>query len=135
MWLAVLGCLVLTGCNSTQRVAHIKAENALGPYSDAVISGDYCFLSGQLGTSRNGSFEEEAESAINAVENKLRTAGLALSDVVSATVFLTDINYYSYFNAVYSRRFKAPYPARACIAVKALPGKARVEVQVIAKRR
>ena len=132
---AMFCILALTACRSPERAAHIKAENALGPYSSAVLSDDYCFLSGQIGNKRGGPVTEEITTAIDNVENELRRAGLTLSDVVYATVYQTDIVYYSYFNEIYARRFKAPYPARACVAVKALPGKARVEIQVIAKRR
>ena len=132
---ALVCILALTACRSPERAAHIKAENALGHYSSAVLSDDYCFLSGQIGSKRSGPVSEEIASAIDKVENELRRAGLTLSDVVSANVYLTDIVYYSYFNEIYARRFSAPYPARACVAVKALPGKARVEIQVIARRR
>lgn len=131
---AMLCILALTACRSPERAAHIKAESALGPYSSAVLSDDYCFVSGQIGK-RGGPIDEEITTAIDHVENELRRAGLTLSDVVYATVYLTDIVYYSYFNEIYAQRFRAPYPARACVAVKALPGKARVEIQVIARRR
>ena len=58
-----------------------------------------------------------------------------LADVLSVTVFLTDMGQYSEFNAVYARLFRAPYPARACVAVSALPANLRVEVQAVAARR
>ena len=132
LWICLL---VLAACQSgQQRVAHIKAEDAIGPYSGAVMTGDYCFVSGQIGK-QGGSVEEEAGAAIDNLEAELERAGLTLDDVVSCTVYLTDIVYYSYFNSVYAKRFKAPYPARACVAVKALPAKARVEIQAIALRR
>jgi 2-iminobutanoate/2-iminopropanoate deaminase len=135
VWLLLICLLALAGCRSgPQRVEHIKAEDAIGPYSGAVKTGDYCFVSGQIGKG-GGSVEDEASSAIDNLEAELERAGLTLDDVVSCTVYLTDIVYYSHFNAVYAKRFKAPYPARACVAVKALPAKARVEIQAIALKR
>jgi len=134
-WLLVVCLLVLAGCRSgQQRVAHIKAEDAIGPYSGAVRGGDYWFISGQIGKG-GGSVEDEANSALDNLEAELERAGLTLDDVVSCTVYLTDIVDYSHFNSVYSKRFRAPYPARACIAVKALPAKARVEIQAVALKR
>jgi 2-iminobutanoate/2-iminopropanoate deaminase len=131
---ALLVLVAVAACHTPERAAHIKAENALGPYSGAVISGDYCFVSGKIGRT-SGSVEDETGSALDALEAELGRAGLALDDVVFCQIYLTDILYYSYVNAVYARRFKEPYPARACVAVSALPGKARVEILAVARRR
>ena len=131
--LALIGLLSLTACQSGRGLIHHKDEKALGPYSGSVISGDTCFVSGKIG-SRRDSVEEETNTAIDALEAELARAELTLADVVSVTVYMTDIVYYSYVNAVYARRFHDPFPARACVAVKALPGKARVEIQAIARR-
>ncbi len=115
------------------RPEHRADPNALGPYSAAVLSGDVAFLSGKIGE-RGGTFEHEVETTIDAVEAELRALGLGLGDVLSATVYLTDMNDYKRFNAIYASRVPAPYPARACVAVAALPGGARVEIQVVARR-
>lgn len=114
--------------------AHRVAEGALGPYSGAVTSGGFAFVSGKIGE-RGGTFEREAETAILAVQEELRGLALDLGDVVESRVFLTDMNDYAAFNAIYARLFPAPYPARACVAVAALPAGARVEVQVVARMR
>ena len=71
---------------------------------------------------------------MDAVSAELTGLGLGLADVVSATVYLTDIADYQAFNEVYPEIVPAPWPARTCVAVAALPGGARVEVQVIARR-
>lgn len=127
-----LAPVLLLSCQTAPE--HTPAEGALGPYSAAVSRGDLVFLSGQIGQRRDGSFEEEAASALDKVAHELSRLGLELSDCVSATVFLTDMADYAAFNEVYARRLEPPYPARACVAVAALPADARVEVQVIAAR-
>lgn len=127
----LLAALLLAGCAGSG-VTHREAEGALGPYSASVTTGDLCFVSGQIAP--DADFAKEAEGALRKVEAQLKRCGLGLKDIVSATVFLTDMGLYGAFNEVYARVLPAPYPARACIAVRALPGGARVEVQVTAAR-
>lgn len=122
----------LTACRAPTR--HQPAEGALGPYSDAVIAGDVVFVSGKVGPA-DATFAEQAEGALAAVEASLVRSGLSLADVVSVTVYLTDMARYGEFNALYAERMPAPHPARACVAVAALPGGRLVEVQAIARRR
>jgi 2-iminobutanoate/2-iminopropanoate deaminase len=110
------------------------AEGAIGPYSGAVLDERYCFVSGKIGE-RGGSFEEEANTAIDALASELARAGLTLGDLMSVTVFLTDMELYGAFNQVYARRLPEPYPARACVAVRELPAGARVEIMAVARRR
>ena len=131
---AVSLCLPLIAACRGGATEHRVAEGALGPYSGAVIAGDLVFVSGKIGE-RGGSFEHEAETAIEAVRAELAGLGLDLGDVVESRVFLTDMERYADFNAVYGRLFPSPYPARACVAVAALPAGARVEVQCVARRR
>jgi 2-iminobutanoate/2-iminopropanoate deaminase len=115
-------------------VEHLPAQGAMGPYSAAVSSGELVFLSGKIGE-RGGSFEREVETAIEALESELERLGLGLGDVVAVTVYLTDMSTYAEMNAVYARRFPEPWPARATVAVAALPGGARVELSATACRR
>lgn len=129
---AWLGWFAVAACGAP-RVRHLPAQNALGPYSAAVLSGDLCFVSGKTGAARQD-FASEAEAAIDAVAGVLAQAGLGLADVVSVTVYLTDMERFAELNTVYTRRFPEPYPARACVAVSALPGGAHVEIQAIARR-
>ncbi len=111
-------------------------SNALGPYSASVSYGGLVFVAGKIGSERGDDvpFAVEARSAIDAVEAELARDGLSLDDCLTATVYLTDIANYAEFNSIYGPRFETP-PARACIAVRALPGEARVEIQVVAARR
>jgi 2-iminobutanoate/2-iminopropanoate deaminase len=130
--LAALCCLPLAACVSGSRV-HVEAENALGPYSASVEARGLVFVSGKGGAS-GGSFADESEAAIRALEHELARTHLTLASVVSVTVFLTDMALYGEFNQVYARLFPKPYPARACVAVAALPANFRVEIQAIASR-
>ena len=125
--------MLVAGCSSSE-TTHQPAVGALGPYSGAVLSGDFVFVSGKIGE-RGGEFDHEVQTAIDAVEEELRRAGLALADLVSVTVYVTDMASYGQFNEIYAARVPEPYPARAVVAVSALPGGARVEIQAIARRR
>jgi len=122
------------GCAADHRTEHLSDPGVLGPYSAVVLDGDHVFLSGKIGP-RGGTYETEVEGAIEAVADNLARVGLGLADVLSVTVFLTDMADYPRFNEIYARRFPTPYPARSCVAVAALPGGARVELVVIARRR
>ncbi len=126
---------MLAACSSktSQPSVYRPAVGALGPYSGSVVSGDLVFVSGKIGN-RGGSFIQEVDSAINAVQRELARSGASLRDVISVTVYLTNLDQYAEFNDIYAKRFDQPYPARACVEVSRLPGGARVELQVIAKR-
>lgn len=123
------------GCNNniaSQSLVHRSADGALGPYSGSVTSDNLVFVSGKIGK-RGGSFTVEVNTAIDAVEEELTRSGVTLADVISVTVYLTDLELYGEFNSIYAKRFSQPYPARACVEVSRLPGEARVEIKVIAK--
>lgn len=130
--LALAVLLLLAAC-AAPAPEFLVDEAALGPYSSGVVVGDLVLLSGKIGE-RGGTFEHEVETCLDAVERDLSRAGLSLAEVVEARVYLTDMARYGDFNAIYGRRFRSPYPARTCVAVLALPGEARVEVQVAARR-
>jgi|SRR5689334_10563663 len=129
--LAALFCLPLAACAGNR--VHLEAPNSLGPYSASVEARGLVFVSGKGGTT-GGSFADESEAAIRALEAELERSGLTLASVVSVTVFLTDMALYGEFNQVYARLFQKPYPARACVAVATLPANFRVEIQAIASR-
>lgn len=116
-----------------------QAPPAIGSYSQAVLAGEWVFVSGQLGLSPQGEMvsENAAEQAKQALENLraiLREAGLDLENVVQVTIFLTDIQQFSAVNEVYAQYFKPPYPARCCVEVSALPREGKVEIAAIAHR-
>ena len=117
--------------------SHLLAEGSLGPYSASRTHGDLVFVSGQVGAERGEGvpFATEVTSCLDRVANELTRAGASFDDVVAATVYLTDMDRYAEFNAIYAARLSPPYPARACVAVAELPGGARVEVMVTAAKR
>lgn len=126
--------VIIAGCAAGGRESiHRQAPGALGPYSGSVTSGAFIFASGKIGE-RTGTFEHEVDTALDAVEAELERAGATLADVVQATVYLTNLDDYAIFNEIYAKRLGKPYPARACVEVARLPGEARVEIQVIARR-
>ncbi len=116
------------------RLRHLDAPGAIGPYSAAVEANGLVFVAGQVGRERD-SLAAEINSAIDGVERHLQRLGLGLQDVVSSNVYLVDIADFAAMNDVYARRFPQPRPARTTVAVQALPGGARFEIQCVAVRR
>ncbi len=117
-----------------------KAPQAVGPYSQATASGNLVFVSGQIGLDPatmkivDGGVEPEAEQVFANLKAVLGAAGLAMDNVVKATVFLMDMGDFQKVNAIYERAFGGHKPARAAIQVAGLPLGARVEVECIAER-
>lgn len=115
-----------------------QAPKAIGPYSQAIITGNLLFVSGQIGfipsTGKLAgvSVEEQAEQICKNIKAILSEAGLSMEDVVKTTCFLTDMGEFAKFNAVYSKHFVSK-PARSCIGVTALPGGAVCEIELIAE--
>ena len=113
---------------------------AIGPYSHAVWAGDFLYCSGQLGIDpRSGAFAgsdvaSQARQALENVKTLVESQGLALSDVVKSTVFLTDMGSFKAVNDEYAKYFGSESPARSCVAVAALPMGALVEIEVVAHR-
>ena len=114
------------------------APAAVGPYSHAIRSGNVLFISGQTsvdpatGKIVPGGPAAEAEQCLKNVQAILRAAGMDMQHVVKATVFLTDMAHFASVNEVYAKAFSAPFPARSCVAVKALPLGCLVEIEAIA---
>ncbi len=125
----ILGLLV-TACRAPVEVVRRPAANPRAPYSTSVTVGDWTYLAGQIGEA-NGTFRQEADSALREVMVELQRAGLEQDDVVAITVYLTSMDEYGAFNEIYVQHFPSR-PARTCVAVAALPQGARVEVQAVA---
>ena len=120
-------------------IATTAAPGAIGPYSQAIDAGAFVFASGQLPIDpATGIMPEgiEAQTAMSLANVKaiLAEAGLTTDNVVKTTVFLADMAEFAAMNAVYSKNFSEPFPARSAVAVKDLPKGARVEIEVIAAR-
>lgn len=115
------------------------APAALGPYSQAIVSGDLVFCSGQVGLDPvsgefTGAVEAQAERAMKNLAAVLDAAGCTFGDVVKTTIFLTDIADFGAVNAIYARHMPDPPPARSTVGVGALPKGALVEIDMIARR-
>jgi 2-iminobutanoate/2-iminopropanoate deaminase len=117
-----------------------NAPAAVASYSQAIDTGGFVFLAGQVGLDPStgelveGGVEAQAERALRNLTAVLDAAGLSMGDVVKTTCFLADINDYAAFNAVYGKFVMDPPPARSTFAVAALPRGARVEIEAIAVR-
>ena len=103
------------------------APKAIGPYSQAIKSGKLMFVSGSLPFDPAGKIDyskedvsAQAHRAIDNIALELKAAGLGLDDVVSATVYVTDVDDFAPINAVYASYFHAPYPARTFVQVAKL---------------
>ena len=121
----------------TKKISTNNAPAAIGPYSQAIIAGDFLFASGQIpinpatGEVEAKGIEEQAEQSIKNVGEILKEAGASYDNVVKTTGFLADIADFAAFNAVYAKYFTEK-PARSCVAVKDLPKGVLCEVEVTA---
>ncbi len=114
------------------------APAAIGPYSQAIVSGGLVFTSGQIaldpasGEVRATTIEAQTEQVCRNLGAVLTAAGTDFDRVVKTTCYLADMADFAAFNAVYGRYFTSR-PARSCVAVKTLPKNVLVEVDVIAE--
>lgn len=115
-----------------------KAPAAIGPYSQAKITGNYVFCSGQIPVDPNTSqiegktVAEQTHQSCKNVAALLEAAGTSIDKVIKTTCFLANIADFGEFNAVYEQYFVTK-PARSCVAVKDIPKGALVEIEVIAE--
>ena len=115
-----------------------KAPAAIGPYSQAIVTGNLVFTSGQIpinpatGAIEAVSIEDQTAQAISNLRNVLEKAGSALSKVVKTTVFIKDMNDFAALNKVYAEMFGDTKPARSCVEVARLPKDVLVEIECIA---
>lgn len=114
-----------------------KAPKAIGPYSQAIETQDFIFISGQIPVDPlTGELKTDIKEAtiqiMNNIKAILQEAGLGLDSIVKTTVFLTNIEDFKEFNSIYETFFQKDPPARSTIAVKELPRGARLEIEAIA---
>ena len=120
-------------------IATTAAPGAIGPYSQAIDTGTFVYVSGQIpvnpatGEIPEGITAQTAQSIAN-FKAILAEAGLSIDNVVKTTVFLADMGDFAAMNAVYAENFTEPYPARSAVAVKELPKQVLAEIEVIALR-
>jgi 2-iminobutanoate/2-iminopropanoate deaminase len=115
-----------------------KAPKAIGPYSQAIISGNLVFTSGQIpidpvtGNLETGSIEEQAHLVFKNLAAVLKAARSGLEKAIKVTVFLKDMNNFAKVNDIYSQYFKGVFPARSAVEVARLPKDVDIEVEAIA---
>ena len=121
----------------------VQTDNApkpIGPYSQAIVEGDFIFLAGQgptnpaTGKVEYGDVGSETRRTFENMKAILEAAGSSLDKVVKCNVYLRDIKDFAAMNEVYKTYFKAPYPARTTIQAAALPGGIAVEIECVARK-
>lgn len=115
-----------------------NAPDAIGPYSQGIITGNLLFTSGQIainpatGAVEAATIEEQTEQVCKNIGALLEAAGASYDNVIKTTCFLADMGDFAAFNAIYGKYFVSK-PARSCVAVKTLPKNVLCEVEVIAE--
>ena len=121
-----------------EAISSPKAPAAIGPYSQAIKAGSLLFLSGQIpldpatGQLVPGGVQEQTRQVFTNIGAILDAAGLSFDAVVSATVYVADMNDFAKVNEIYATYFSSPAPARATVQVARLPKDSLVEIQVVA---
>ncbi len=116
-----------------------KAPKPVGPYSQAIRSGDFVFVSGQIAINPKaskivaGGIEAQTTQVLENIKNILESVNLSLSDVVKTSVFLSDISNFQAFNSVYNKYFESNPPARTTVQCTLMDG-FLVEIDAIAKK-
>ena len=120
-------------------IATNEAPQAIGPYSQAVRTGNLLFTSGMIpidpktGNLVEGDVEVQARQAIGNLAALLQAAGSGLDRVVKTVVFIKDMNDFAKVNEVYATFFTGDYPARSCVEVARLPKDVLIEIEAIAE--
>ncbi|MDR1082173.1 MAG: RidA family protein [Deltaproteobacteria bacterium] len=121
-----------------QPIATKGAPAAIGPYSQAVKTGPFIFVSGQLPLDpatgeMSPDIRGQVSRSLGNIRSILEAGGSSLAKVVRVGVFLTDLKDFQAANEVYGEFFKEPYPARVTVEVSALPRGAKVEIDAVAE--
>jgi 2-iminobutanoate/2-iminopropanoate deaminase len=123
-----------------QAISAPTAPAAVGPYSQALVAGDWLFLSGQIpldpvtGHMIPGEIGDLTRRVLENIRAVLDAGGSSFSKVVKTTIYLVDMADFPAMNEVYATYFQEPLPARSTIQAAALPRGARIEIDVIARR-
>ncbi|UCG91521.1 MAG: RidA family protein [candidate division WOR-3 bacterium] len=117
-----------------------KAPEAIGPYSQAIVAGDFVFTAGQIalvpetGKVVDGGVREQTRQALENLQAILEASGSNIASVVKTTVYLTRPDHFAPMNEVYAEYFNAQPPARTTVFISALPKDALVEIDAVAQR-
>lgn len=123
-----------------QKVHTTEAPEALGPYSQAVVQGDWIFVSGQIPLTKEGELvkggiEEQTHQVLRNVQAILTEAGSSLDHVLKCTLFIQNMDHFAAINEVYSQYFSTHRPARSTVEVSRLPKDVGIEIEVIATKK
>lgn len=116
------------------------APDPIGPYSQAVIAGNFLFISGQIALNPGttdlvlSGIAEETKQIMSNLKAILEAADMHFANVVKTTIFLSDMSHFAAVNEVYGSYFEKDYPARETVAVKGLPKNVNVEISMVAVR-
>ncbi|GHV12518.1 reactive intermediate/imine deaminase [Clostridia bacterium] len=122
------------------QIATDNAPAAIGPYSQAIRTGNTLYVSGQIpidpatGKFAADDITGQTEQSIANIKAILEAAGYRISDVVKTTVYLSDMGNFAAMNTIYAKHFTEPFPARAAVEVSRLPKDALIEIDAIAVR-
>ncbi len=117
-----------------------QAPAPIGPYNQAILSGNMLFISGQIcidpasGELKMKDLQEETHQVMHNLKNILQEAGMDFSHVVKTSIFLTDMHRFAEVNEVYGKYFDGAFPARETVQVAALPKFVNVEISMIAAK-
>lgn len=123
-----------------EEIATSSAPESTSPLSQAIVSGDLVFVSGQVpsdpdtGETVDGGIEQQTRQVFENLSAVLEASGSSLDNVVKSTVFLTDMGDFDGMNEIYREYMNEPYPARSAIGVAELAADIRVEIEMIAER-
>ena len=115
-----------------------SAPAPIGPYNQAILTGNMLFISGQVciepatGELKNKDIQQETHQVMHNLRAILSAAGMTFNNVVKTTIFITDMHQFSEINQVYGKYFEGEFPARETIQVSALPKFVNVEISMIA---
>jgi len=140
--LYLLLAILFTGCG-TEKIQYINDVNGvgpIGPYSQATISGQIIFTSGQLGVNPEnneleGEIENQTKRAMDNLKSILEQSGSDMNHILKTTIYLADIAHFAAMNKIYASYFTSSKPARTTLQVAALPKNALIEIECVAVKK
>ena len=114
-----------------------NAPEAIGPYSQAILSNETLYCSGQValdkdGNLKNSSIEDETVQIFKNINAILNEVNMTFENIVKSTIFLKNMDDFSTVNSIYEKYFKSSPPARETVEVSRLPKNVKIEISVIA---
>ena len=142
VFILLLFSLTISGGKVEKKVVYTeKAPKPIGPYSQAIIAGDFIFTAGQIPIDPKtnqvvqGDIKEQTRQVFENFKAILEEAGAAFDDVVKVTVYMKDLSEFPAMNEVYSEYFKSSPPARTTVEVSRLPRDVKIEIDLIAVKK